>query len=108
MPKYLIQGSYSPEGLRGLVKDTASGRKAAVQTAIKSLKGKLESLHFALGSHDIVVIVEVPDNIAIAALSLSVGSTGLINLRTTPLLTVEEVDQALAIPTKYRAPGQEK
>ena len=108
MPKYLIQGSYSPEGLRGLVKDTASGRKAAVQTAIKSLKGKLESLHFALGSHDIVALVEVPDNIAIAALSLSVGSTGLINLRTTPLLTVEEVDQALAIPTKYRAPGQEK
>jgi uncharacterized protein with GYD domain len=55
-----------------------------------------------------VVIVEVPDNIAIAALSLSVGSTGLINVRTTPLLTVEEVDQALAMPTKYRAPGQEK
>jgi uncharacterized protein with GYD domain len=108
MPKYLIQGSYTPEGLRGLVKDTASGRKAAVQTAMKSLKGKLESLHFALGSDDIVVIVDAPDNIAIAALSLSVGSTGLINVRTTPLLTVEETDQALAMSPRYRAPGQEK
>ncbi len=48
MPKYLIQGSYTPEGLKGLMKDTASGRKAAVQAAMKSVKGKLESLHFAL------------------------------------------------------------
>jgi hypothetical protein len=40
MPKYLIQGRYTPEGLKGLAKDKASGRKAAVQAAIKSLKGK--------------------------------------------------------------------
>jgi len=38
---------------------------------------------------------------------LTVGSTGLVNIRTTPLLTVEEVDQALALPSKYRAPGKD-
>lgn len=108
MPKYLIQGSYTPDGLRGLVKDTASGRKAAVQAAMKSVKGKLEGLYFALGSDDVVGIVDAPDNIAIAALSLGIGSTGLINVRTTPLLTVEETDQALAMSPKYRAPGQER
>jgi uncharacterized protein with GYD domain len=108
MPKHLIQGSYTPEGLNGLVKDTASGRKTAVQAAMKSVKGKLEGLYFALGSDDVVGIVDAPDNIAIAALSLGIGSTGLINVRTTPLLTVEEVDQALAMFPKYRAPGQEK
>ena len=107
MPKYLIQGRYTPEGLKGLAKDKASGRKAAVQAAMRSLKGKLESLYFSLGADDVVVIVEAPDNIAAAALSLAVGSTGLINVRTTPLLTVDEVDQALALPSKYRAPGQE-
>ena len=106
MPKYLIQGRYTPEGLQGLAKDKASGRKAAVQAAMKNLKGKVENLYFALGSDDVVVIVEAPDNIAVAAMSMSVGSTGLVNVRTTPLLTVEEVDQALALPTKYRAPGQ--
>jgi uncharacterized protein with GYD domain len=108
MPKYLIQGRYTPEGLKGLAKDKASGRKAAVQAAMKTLKGKLESVYFALGSDDVVVIVDAPDNVAITALALSVGSTGLINIRTTPLLTVEEVDQALALTLKYRAPGQEK
>ena len=108
MPKYLIQGHYTPEGVKGLMKDKASGRKAAVQAAMKSVKGKVESLYFALGYDDVVVIVDAPDNVAAAALSISVGSTGLINIRTTPLLTVEEVDQALAIPLKFRAPGQEK
>jgi uncharacterized protein with GYD domain len=107
MPKYLIQGRYTPEGIKGLAKDKASGRKAAVQAAMKTLKGKVESLYFALGSDDVVLIVEAPDNIAVVALSLSVGSTGLVKVRTTPLLTVDEVDQALALPSKYRAPGQE-
>jgi uncharacterized protein with GYD domain len=106
MPKYLIQGNYTPEGLNGLAKDKASGRKAAVQAAMKNLKGKVESFYFALGSDDVVLIVEAPDNIAVVALSLSVGSTGLVDIRTTPLLTVEEVDRALALPSKYRAPGQ--
>jgi uncharacterized protein with GYD domain len=108
MPKYLIQASYTAEGLKGLAKDKASGRKAAVQAAMKQVKGKLESFYFAFGSDDAVIIVEAPDNIAAAALSLTVGSTGLVNIRTTPLLTVDEVDQALALPSKYRAPGEDK
>jgi uncharacterized protein with GYD domain len=107
MPKYLIQGSYTSEGIKGLVKDKASGRKAAVQSAVKNLKGKVEGFYFTFGSDDIVLIVEAPDNIAAVALSMAVGSTGLVRIRTTPLLTVEEVDQALALPSKYRAPGQE-
>jgi uncharacterized protein with GYD domain len=106
MPKYLIQGRYTPEGLKGLAKDKGSGRKAAVQAAVKNLKGKVESIYFALGSDDVVVIVDLPDHLAATAMSLSVGSTGLVSIRTTPLLTVEEVDQALALSTKYRAPGQ--
>jgi len=72
---------------------------------MKALKGKVESIYFALGSDDVLVIVEAPDNIAAAALTMA-SSTGLVSIRTTPLLPVEEVDQALALPTKYRAPGQ--
>lgn len=108
MPKYLIQARYTPEGLRGLAKDKASGRKAAVQAAVKGLKGKLETFYFTFGSDDAVIIVDAPDNITAAALSMSVGATGVVSLRTTPLLTVDEVDQALALPSKYRAPGQDK
>src|SRR5208283_1554310 len=107
MPKYLIEGTYTPEGLKGLAKDKASGLKAAVQAAMKNLKGKVESFYFTFGSDDIILIGEAPDNNTVAGLSLTVGSTGVVNIRTTPLLTVEEVDQALALPSKYRAPGQD-
>jgi uncharacterized protein with GYD domain len=107
MPKYLIEGTYTPEGLKGLAKDKASGRKAAVQAALKSVKGKIESFHFAFGSYDFLVIVDLPDNITAAALSLAVGTSGMVRHKTIPLLTIDEVDQALALPTKYRAPGSD-
>jgi len=107
MPKYLVQGRYTPEGLRGLAKDKASGRKAAVQAAAKSLKGKVDSIYYAMGSDDVIVIVDLPDNSAAAALSMSVSASGMVAVRTTPLLSVEEIDQALAMPSKYRAPGGE-
>ena len=108
MAKYLVQGSYTAEGLQGLVKEKASGRKAAVQAAVKAMKGKLESMHFCFGADDVVLIIDAPDNISAAALSLAVGVAGKIKLRVTPLLTVDEVDAAIDLPSKYRAPGAEK
>ena len=43
MPKYLVQASYTAEGLKGLQKDKASGRKEAVSKAIEGLGGSLAS-----------------------------------------------------------------
>ncbi|MBK9167826.1 MAG: GYD domain-containing protein [Bryobacterales bacterium] len=108
MPKYLVQARYTAEGLQGLVKDTASGRKAAVQAALKAVKGKVESMYFAFGADDAVLIVEAPDNVSVAAVAMAAASSGLVSIRTTPLLTVAEVDQAVAMQPKYRAPGQGK
>jgi len=36
MPKYLVQASYTSDGLRGLQKDKASGRRTAVATAVEA------------------------------------------------------------------------
>ena len=106
MPKYLIQATYTAEGLRGLAKDKASGRKAAVQAAMKAVKGKIDSMYFSFGADDVFLVVDAPDNIAVAALSFTAGASGLlVNIRVTPLLTVDEVDRALALPSNYRAPG---
>ena len=44
MAKYLFQASYAAEGIKGLEKDKASGRKAALSKAVENLGGKLESL----------------------------------------------------------------
>ena len=106
MPKYLIHAGYTAEGLKGLAKDGAVKRKAAAIAAVKSLKAKVDSFYFAFGSDDAVLIVDAPDNITAAAISIAVSSSGLVSARTTPLLTAEEVDQALTLPVTYRAPGQ--
>ena len=105
MPRYLCEAAYTADGVQGLVSDSAAGRKAAVQKAVKGLGGKLEAFYFCFGDNDVVLIVELPDNVAAVAMSLAVGSTGLVQLRTTPLLTVEEVDKAIKIKSTYRAPG---
>ncbi len=105
MPKYLVSGSYSAEGLRGLQKEKASGRRQAVTAAIEGVGGKVEALYFSLGKEDVYLIVDMPDNASVAALGIAVSATGLVRTRTTALMTVEEVDQALAKSINYRAPG---
>lgn len=107
MPKYLVRASYTAEGLQGLQKDKASGRKAAVSKALENLGGKLECIYFAFGEDDVLVIFDLPDNVAAARLAVAVGASGLVRTRTTPLLTVEEADQALGAPDiGFRAPGR--
>ena len=106
MPKYLIQASYTAEGLKGLYKDKASGRRTAVMNALEPLRGKLESMHYAFGQDDAIVIIDLPDNVSASALSLAVSASGMVRTRTTPLLTVEEVDQALQKTVHYKAPGR--
>jgi uncharacterized protein with GYD domain len=76
-----------------------------VRAAVKALGGTVEAFYFTFGDDDVVTIVDLPDNITAAALGLTASGTGAVRMRTTPLLTVEEVDQALDIKTKYRAPG---
>ena len=106
MPKYLIQAKYTNQGIQGLVRDSASGRRADVQAAVKTLGGRVEAFYYAFGDDDAVVILELPGNIAAAALSLTISGAGAVRVRTTPLLTVEEVDQALEVHPQYRAPGE--
>jgi uncharacterized protein with GYD domain len=108
MPKYMLQASYTAEGLKGLMKDTASGRRAAVKAAIKAAGGKFESMHYCFGKDDVVVIMDLPDQVAAAGLAATVGAGGLVRARTTPLITVEEMDKALAKKVAYKGPGSAK
>lgn len=105
MPKYLVQASYTAEGVQGLQKDKASGRKAVVEKALQAVGGKLEAMYFAFGEVDVFILCDVPDNVSAAALSLAVSGKGLIRTKTLPLLTVEEIDQALSRKVVYTPPG---
>jgi len=106
MPKYLVQAWYTTEGIRGLVKDSAAGRRSDVQAAVKALGGKVEAFYYAFGADDVISILELPDNVAAAAVGLNTSGSGAVRVRMTPLLTIEEVDKALDIEMRYRAPGK--
>ena len=106
MPKYLIQASYTTEGIQGLVKDSASGRRADVESAVKALGGQVEAFYYAFGADDVVIILDLPDNVTAAAVGLTTSGSGAVRVRTTPLLTVEDVDKALEVKMQYRAPGK--
>ena len=94
MPKYLWQASYTAQGTKGLIKAGGTKRRKAVEAALRTVGGKLESFHYALGEVDVFIIAEVPDNISIAAASLVINAAGAVSVKTTVLLTPEELDQA--------------
>jgi uncharacterized protein with GYD domain len=106
MPKYLVHARYTTEGIQGLAKDSASGRRADVQAAVKALGGNIEAFYYAFGDDDVIVIMELPGNVTAAAFALTISGSGMVRIRTTPLLSVEEIDQALEVDPRYRPPGQ--
>ena len=105
MPKFLITASYTPEGARGLLKEGGSSRRAAVQKLLDSVGGKLEAFYFALGHEDAFVIVDVPDNAAVVAVSLAVNASGAVRISTTPLIAPDDLDAASKKSIGYRPPG---
>ena len=106
MPKYLIQASYSAEGLEGLLAEGGTSRRVAVEQFVQELGGKLEAYYFAFGENDVYAIVDLPNNVEAATFTMTIGSCGAARLNTTVLISPEEMDQAAKTPTTYRAPGR--
>ena len=106
MAKYLWQANYVGEGLKGLLKEGGSSRRALVEKIIDSMGGKLEAFYYAFGETDLYAIVEMPDNVSTAAFALTVTASGAVTLKTTVLMTPEEIDKAAKKIPNYRPPGK--
>ena len=105
MPKYLISANYTAEGMAGVRAAGAKSRVDAVATLLEAMGGRLESFHFAFGETDVFVIAEAPDDEAVAAVSIAINGSGAVSTRTTKLLTVDQVDEALRRTVDYHPPG---
>jgi uncharacterized protein with GYD domain len=106
MPKYLFEGSYTEQGLKGVLQEGGSKRREAAEQLVKGMGGRLEAYYYAFGSNDFVIIVDLPSNVDAAALSLAVNASGAVESRAKVLITPEEVDQATKKTVKYRPPGK--
>jgi uncharacterized protein with GYD domain len=107
MPLYLTRFSYTPATWARLI-DKPEDRRLAAQQYIESVGGKLHGFWYAFGEHDAYSLLEAPDNVSVAAVSLAISAGGaLSSLETITLLTVEETLKALekARSIKYKPPG---
>ena len=105
MPKYMVQASYTVDGMKGLLKDGGSKRRAVVEKAIGGLGGKVDGFYFAFGPTDVVIIVDMPDVASAAAVGMAVGASGSVRSNITPLITPEEIDAAAKKHVGYTPPG---
>lgn len=105
MSKYLFIVSYSPEGLKGVLSEGGTRRRAAVEQLAESVGGSVESFYFAFGGDDAFVVCDLPDDEAAAAVGLTVGASGMASVRTITLLTPGQIDAATKRSPDYRPPG---
>ena len=106
MPKYLCQGSYTEQGVKGLLKEGGSKRWAMVEQLVRKMGGQLEAFYFAFGSDDFHIIIDLPGNVEMTAVALVAQASGSVKSRITVLLTPEEVDQAVKKHVDFLAPGK--
>lgn len=106
MPKYLFYGSYTPEGLRGLLDEGGSQRIEAAKRSLGSVGGELEAFYFAFGDNDFYIIVDLPDNVSTTAVTLAGNVSGTFSIKTIVLLTAEELDEAIKKSVDFRPPGR--
>jgi uncharacterized protein with GYD domain len=106
MATFLVQFTYTEEGLKGVRKEGGSKRREATEQLVKSLGGKLLAFYFAFGKYDGVAIIEMPENADTAAAGFTISASGAARTNTTVLLTPEEIDRAVKKSATYRAPGK--
>jgi uncharacterized protein with GYD domain len=106
MAKYLAIASYTADGLRELAAHGASARIEASKKLVAEAGGSIESFYYAFGSDDAFIVCDLPDNVSAAATAIAAGASGVVVTRMVPLLTAEEVDQAVSKNLRLAGLGQ--
>jgi uncharacterized protein with GYD domain len=108
MPLYMVQVAYTSQSWKTQIENPSDAR-ARIKGVAESLGGRFIEAYYSFGDHDLVILAEFPDNLTVAAVSLTASAGGaLSSIKTTPLLTIEEGRQALEKAAKaapgYKAP----
>ncbi len=106
MAHYLFQCSYTAEAWASLVQNPRN-RLEAVRSVVEKLGGSMENGWTAFGGYDVVAVLQMPDNVSVAAFSMAVSAGGAVkSIKTTPLMSMEEGVEAMkkASGLGYQAP----
>ncbi len=105
MAKFLLKSTYTVDGMKGLSKDGGSKRADVVRKMVENAGGTLESFHFGFGGDDTYVVCDLPDHKTAAGLAIDIRAAGGLDTRVTPVLTPDEVDEAVGQRISYTPPG---
>jgi uncharacterized protein with GYD domain len=78
-----------------------------MQDVIKDLGGKIINAYLAFGDYDVIGILELPNDLTAAALSMALmAGGGIKNIKTTPMMSWEDGVKAMkkAKKASYKPP----
>lgn len=90
MPSYLVQISYTTGSMAALLKKPQN-RVAVVSKSVEKLGGKVEGGWITFGDYDVAVVLDMPDNVSAAALSMAFSAGGGCKcVKTTPMISMDD------------------
>ena len=107
MPLYLVRFSYTQDAMKALVDHPQDRSKAAAKLA-KSLDSRITGFWYAFGEFDGVFLMDAPDNVTAAAVTMAAGAGGALSrVETTVLLDMKDAQEAMqkAAAASYAPPS---
>jgi uncharacterized protein with GYD domain len=93
MATFIALGNFTDQGIRN-VKDTVK-RADAVREAAQKAGIKMKDIMWTLGSVDMVVTFEAPDDASMTAFALAIGAAG--NVRTQTLRAFDRAEMSAVL-----------
>jgi len=94
MANYVILGNFTDQGIRG-IKDTTK-RAKAFRDLTEDMGGSIKDIYWTLGSYDIVLTMEAPDDETVAAILMKVGSLGNLKSQTLRAFNETEINSLIS------------
>jgi uncharacterized protein with GYD domain len=102
---FCLTGQYTPQALKGMMANPTANRAEAARKSIEAVGGKLIAMYgMPAEGPGVLVIFDVPDPNAAAAISAVVIAEGVLhNVKVLRLLTMDEVVHVRQLAGKAKA-----
>lgn len=93
MPTYIAMLKWTPQGLQNIKK--SSSRLEAARKEFQAAGVKMKDFYMVTGQHDMIAVVDAPDDVALAKAILGTTSQGNITSETCRAFTEDEYRQII-------------
>jgi uncharacterized protein with GYD domain len=95
MPTYVLLVNWTDQGIKNVRETVHRADKDVLEQLEQTYGTRVRQIYWTVGSHDLVTIVEAPDEESVSAMVLALGSQG--NLRTTTLRAYDHEEMSSII-----------